>query len=116
MEGGQLCVLDPAHPLARKNGWLPAARWVVTFRLELEGVTVLRCETPGCGRRCEWPRRRWARTKGLPAAVAWFRDANPRNLDAGNVAVVCASCAMRAHMQGRTEHGADGRFRPRSTT
>lgn len=110
-EGGQLCVYDPLHVLARKNGWVPAGRWVLGFRLELEGVTRLLCETPGCGRRVEWAKRRWQRTNGKPAGVPWFIDGDPGNLDARNIALVCASCAMRGHMQGRSNHGDDGRFR-----
>lgn len=109
-EGGQLCVYDPVHPLARKSGWLSAARWVLTFRWELEGVEKPRCEVPECGRRIAFSRRRWQRQKGLPAAATWFLDRDPGNLDARNVVGVCASCAMRGHMEGRTSRDESGRF------
>lgn len=114
-EGGKLHVSDPGHRLARPDGWVVAARWVLYERWLAEGVTAPRCETPGCGpggngRRVGWAKRRTQRAGGLPAAVPWFLDGNPDNLAAGNVIGVCASCAQRGFMAGRIARTPDGRF------
>lgn len=114
-EGGKLHVRDYDHPLARDDGWVVAARWVLFERWAATDITRPRCETPGCGlrgegRRIGWSKRRTQRASGLPAVVPWFLDGNPENLHPDNVIGVCASCAQRGIMNGRINRGPDGRF------
>lgn len=111
-EGGKLHVRDWGHPLARLDGWVVAARWVLHERWAQEGVERPRCETPGCGRRVAWSKRRTQRVGRLAAVVPWFLDGNPENLAPSNVIGVCASCAQRGVMADRIRRDEVGRFLP----
>lgn len=111
-EGGKLHVRDWEHPLARRDGWVVAARWVLAERWRALGVERPRCETPGCGRRIAWSKRRTQRVGRLAAVVPWFLDGDPENLVPENVIGVCASCAQRGTMAGRLNRDGNGRFLP----
>jgi len=109
-DGGKPTVRDPGHPLARKDGWVVAARWLVHERWAAQEEPLPRCEAEGCGLRVGWSKRRTQRVRSIAAVVPWPVDGDPSNLHPGNWMGVCAACSRRGNTLGRIVRGERGRF------